>query len=413
MERQVPAAKPMRNLKFLFEKISVGILLVPVFLAGCSDPRLSAGNGLRASNAAVKGGTLPVQGPNTIVCWGDSMTEGEEGVTDIGAYPSLLQTAIGPQIANMGIGGQTSTQVGVRQGGVASYVAVQGGTIPAHGGVTVRFATGYEPVTLPTRTIQGSIAGVEGTISLSGFLPSGIFTFTPVAGSHTPVTVNGNVRFIPVTPYQNYLAIFWEGRNNMFATTAGPSGPAQIESDIAAQVAALPKGLNYLVLPVVNENYPLERKGGANYATVMSLNSTLAATYGTHYLDTRAVLVNAYNPSSPVDVTDHKYDLPPTSLAAITAQGTLAGRIGSTATTFTVNVTAGTLRVSQNLVIDNESIHILAINGSTVTSCTRGYGGVAASHSAGAAVTERDPTHLNKGGYTIVANALESKLATM
>ena len=396
-----------------FTTSCIGILFLSVMVAGCSDPNLAANHGLHASDAAVNGAGLPIQGPNTIVCWGDSMTQGDEGTTDIGAYPVVLQSAIGPQIVNMGIGGQTSTQIGVRQGGVASYVTVQGGTIPAHGGVTVRFATGFEPVTLPTRTVSGSIAGVDGTISLSGFLPTGTFTFTPVAGSHTPVTVNGNARFIPSTPYQNYLPIFWEGRDNLFTTSAGPWGPAQIESDIAAQVAALPKGLNYLVLPVMNENYAAERKGGANYATLMSLNNTLAATYGSHYLDVRSVVVNAYNPSSPVDVTDHKYDMPPTSLGAVTATGTLVAKIGTTDTKFTVKLTAGTLRVSQNLVIDNESIHILSVSASTVTLCTRGYGGVLSAHSAGAAVTERDPTHLNKQGYTIVANALQSKLASM
>lgn len=382
------------------------MLLISALLAGCADPRSSNGNAARL-------GKTIVQGPNAIVCWGDSMTEGNDGITDIGSYPSLLQASIGPQVVNLGIGGQTSTQIGVRQGGVLSYVTVQGGTIPAQGGVAVKFAAGYEPVTLPTRTLTGSIAGVQGTISLSTLLPSGTFTFTPAAGSHTPVTVNGTSRFTPNAPYRTYLPIFWEGRNNLFSTTAGPWGPAQIESDIAAQIASLPAGLNYIVLPVLNENTAGERKGGANYAILMNLNNTLAATYGTHFLDIRALLVNAYTPSSPVDVTDHNYDMPPTSLEAISAQGTLAGNIGKTDTTFTVNITAGSLRAYQNLVIDNESIRILTISGSTVTLCTRGYGGIQASHSAGAAVMQRDPTHLNKGGYAIVANAVQSKLASM
>ena len=390
---------------FAFELNCLGILVASVLLAGCANPRPSAGNAGRLGKAIV-------QGPNAIVCWGDSMTEGEDGVTDIGSYPSLLQTSIGPQVVNLGISGQTSTQIGVRQGGVASYVTVQGGTIPANGGVPVSFATGYEPVTLPTRSLQGSIAGVEGIVTLSNILPSGTFTFTPVAGSHTPVSVTGTQRFIPDTPYQSYLPIFWEGRNNLFTTTAGPWGPGQVQSDIAAQVAALPSGLNYLVLPVLNQNYAGERKGTANYAAIISFNNSLAATYGTHFLDVRSLLVNAYNPASPVDVTDHSYDMPPTSLGAIAAEGTLVGSIGNTNTTFTVNVATGGLHIGQNLVVDNESIRILAISGSTVTACTRAYGGALASHSAGAAFILRDPTHLNKEGYTIVANAVQSKLAS-
>jgi hypothetical protein len=386
--------------------VRFGILFLPLLFAGCSSPRPSSAN-------AVKDHSGPVQGPNTIVCWGDSMTEGGEGSTDIGSYPSLLQADLGPQVVNMGIGGQTSTQIGVRQGGVPSYINVAGGTIPAQGGVIVTFATGYEPLTRPTGTIQGSIQGVEGTLSLSGVLPAATFTFTPVPGSQLPVTISGTPRFTPDTPYQIYLPIFWEGRNNLFPTTAGPWGPARIESDLAAQVASLPQGLNYLVLPVLNENYAAERKGGANYPTVISLNNALAATYGTHFLDIRSLLVNSYNPASPIDVTDFQSDMPPTSLGAVSGQGTLAGSIGLTDTTFTLNIASGSLIAYRNLVIDDENIRILAINGSTVTDCIRGYGGIQASHAAGAAVTERDPTHLNLQGYTIVANAIAQKLASM
>jgi hypothetical protein len=164
---------------------------------------------------------------------------------------------------------------------------------------------------------------------------------------------------------------------------------------------------------VINENYAGERKGAANYFTLLNLNNDLAATYGKHFLDIRSLLVKAYDPSSPVDLTDHDSDMIPTSLGAISAKGTLVGSIGTTDPTFTVKMTTGILRAYHNLVIDGESIRIEEIDGSKVISCTRGYGGVLASHAAGAAVTQRDPTHLNKEGYAIVANAVKNKLATM
>ncbi len=343
---------------------------------------------------------------NRIVCWGDSITAGDEGVTDTGNYPALLQAQIGGVVVNEGIGGQTSTQIGVRQGGVTSYVTVEGGSIPAQGGVTVKFATGYEPVTLPTHSIQGSIVGVEGIVTLSDFLPGGTFTFTPLANRERPVTVDGTPPFIPDKPYQKYLPVFWEGRNNLLATSAGPYGPSQIESDIAAQVATLRTGSNYLVLSVNSENAPAERKGGTIYDTLMTLNNDLAATYGRHYVDIRSILVNSYDPSSPVDVTDYENDMPPTSLWAISGEGTLVDTIGTTDPTFTVNLTAGSLRAYATLIIDNESIRCLAVSGSTVSDCTRGYGGEVSSHSAGSAVTQRDGVHLTKQGYAIVANAI-------
>ena len=385
---------------------SCSFVLGVVLCSGCSAPGSFSGEGKR-------GRPPVVQGPNAIVCWGDSMTQGDQGAMDADDYPRILQAAIGPEVVNEGIGGQTSSQIGVRQGGVPTLVTVVGGVIPAAGGVEVRFATGYEPITSPTRTVHGSILGVKGVLTISDFLPAGKITFTPAPGNSVPVTVVGTPRFVPDTLYQNFLPIFWEGRNNLFATAAGPSGPAQIESDIAEQVASLPANLNYLVLPVINENYAGERKGAANYATLMGLDQNLAATYGLHYLDIRSILVASYDPSSPVDVMDHQYDMIPTSLGSISAQGTLVNSIGPTVTSFTVNLTAGTLIAYHNLVIDGESIRILKVNGSTVTLGTRGYGGLQSSHSAGAVVTQHDPTHLNKQGYTIVAKAVQSKLASM
>lgn len=385
-----------------FETGRLAFLLLPVLIAGCSDTRWLTRSAAKAA--------ATVQGSHSIVCWGDSMTEGNEGVKNQGIYPSILQTSIGPQVVNEGIGGQTSTQIGVREGGVPTSVTVVGGVIPAKGGVTVKFATGYEPLTDPYITVQGSIDGVVGNLTLSAVLPGGVFTFTPIPGSKTPAVITGTPRYVPETPYQAYLPILWEGRNNLFATSKGPYGPAQIESDVAAQVAALPKSLNYVVLSVLNQNYPQERRGGSSYATVVGLDNNLSTIYGTHYLDVRSLLVGSYDSASPIDVSDYNADVIPTSLAAISAQGTLVGAVSKTATTFSVKLSAGTLSNHFNLVIDNENINILTVSGSTVTSCVRGYGGTAAAHSAGAAVTGHDPTHLNNQGYTIVANAVAKKL---
>jgi hypothetical protein len=355
----------------------------------------------------------PGKASNAIVCWGDSMTAGNEGITDIGTYPASLQAKIGPSVINQGVGGQTSTQIGVRQGGIPTYVTVVGGAIPAsgNGGVGVVFQAGYEPLTSPNGTVRGSILGVEGDITLSDFLPAGQFTFTPIAGS-SPISAPGKPQFIPDTPYQDYMPIFWEGRNNLIETAWGPWGQSQILSDLAAQVAATPPAMNYLVLSVLNENAPRERKGGATYSSVIAVNDALSSTYGTHYVDVRSILVNSYNPSLPTDVSDFDNDVPPTSLDAIDAQGTLAGPMSASDTSFSLNISAGTLRIYQHLVIDRESIFIISINGSTVTSSIRGYGGIVSSHGAGAAVTVYDGTHLNMQGDMVVANAVAARLAT-
>lgn len=363
------------------------------------------------SNAAAPPGNK--EGFNAIVCWGDSMTAGNEGITDQGAYPELLQEEIGSVVINEGVNGQTSTQIGVRQGGIASYATVVGGTIPAYGNgaATVLFKAGYEPLTRPNSKTRGSILGVEGDITLSGSLPGGQFTFTPVLGSRA-VSAVGTQQFFPDSTYKGYVSIFWEGRNNLVQTGVGPWGQSQILADIAAQVSTVPSGVNYLVLSVLNKNNPSERKGENTYSKLLALNDALSATYGTHYLDIRSILVNSFNRSLPVDVSDYENDVQPTSLGAIAAEGTLARPIDVTDKSFEVNVTAGTLRANQHVVIDNESIFVLSVNGSTVTSSIRGYGGIVSSHAVGVQVDEYDGTHLNKRGYAIVAKAVAGKLAT-
>lgn len=357
--------------------------------------------------------TLGHRGKNAIVCWGDSMTEGNEGVSDRGDYPRLLEQQIGSAVINEGVGGETSSQIGVRQGGVQTHVMINGEMLP--GGtkeVTVSFEPGYEPLTSPHRQASGSILGVEGVLRLSGPLPNGAFTFTPVPGSSS-VSAPGKPLYIPDSSYADFLPIFWEGRNNLFKTDAGPWGPSQILSDIAAEVKAVPALKTYLVLSVLNENGPSERRGQPRYETLMELNHSLESIYGDHYLDIRSVLVNSYDRALPVDVSDHDHDMPPTSLGAISAEGSLATSIGKTDTMFVVNLALGGMGINHNLVVDNESIHILRIDGATVIDSIRGYGGILSSHSAGAHLAVYDGTHLNKDGNAVVAKAVAAKLASL
>ncbi len=382
-----------------FVSTMAGIALWAIWISGCGNVQKSQ--------------TPPTLPAGSIVCWGDSMTAGDEGITDQGQYPFFLQQQIGQVVVNEGIGGQTSTQIGVRQGGIPTYVTVAGGMIPAYGagGVTVTFKPGYEPLTSPNGVVHGSILGVHGNLTLSDLLPNGTFTFTRTSAGNGPVSAPGTPQYIPDQTYSSNIPIFWEGRNNILQTTLGPWGPQQVLSDIAAQVATVPSGENYLVLSILNENDPAERSGGFFYQNVIELNNSLSNIYGSHYLDVRSILVNAYDPTQPVDVTDHGYDMWPTSLSAITAQGTLVSSIAADDLAFPVNVTDGPpLRAGQILVIDQEGIEIEDTDGINVNLALRGYSGNAGSHSAGTAVIERDPTHLNKQGYALVAQAVANQL---
>ena len=88
---------------------------------------------------------------------------------------------------------------------------------------------------------------------------------------------------------------------------------------MAAQVNTVPKGMDYVVLSLINNNTQIEWIGGDSYPFLQRDNAELAAAYGSHYLDVWKVLVDSYDPTLVTDVSDHKHGEVPTSLRAIVA----------------------------------------------------------------------------------------------
>jgi len=338
-----------------------------------------------------------------VAAWGDSLTQGNEGTVNQGAYPSDLSAMIVLPVENLGASGQTSTQIGVREGAIPTYVSVAGGTIPASGGVTVSFNSAYAPVTSggPAAGVAGTILGVHGLVTFA----SGVYTFTRTAAGD-PVSAPGTPQFVVDTPYASYISVFWEGRNNLYSTT-------EILNDIAAQVATVPPGQTYLVMSVINENIQAEWAGGATYGEIVALDNQLANLYGPHYLDIRHVLVESYDPTQVTDVSDYSHDEVPTSLRANSVSTTLAEAIGPADTTLTLNST-NCLNVHWILTIDTganaENVEITAVSGSTVT-VARNFGGLNTSHAAAAPVTQSDYLHLNGKGYQAVAQSVAQFLS--
>ncbi len=110
--------------------------------------------------------------------------------------------------------------------------------------------------------------------------------------------------------HDDWVNVFWYGGNNQ-------AQPEQVKADIARSVASLAPGNDrFIVLPVVNQASPWERRGSAGYQVIVDLNRDLALAYPNNFLDIRSYLVNLYDPSSAVDVADFQDDVPPTSLRA-------------------------------------------------------------------------------------------------
>lgn len=102
-------------------------------------------------------------------------------------------------------------------------------------------------------------------------------------------------------------ALIWAGRNDF-------SSPSTVLSNIAAIVAGLAAGTDYLVLSVVNGEHVNEYVGGTDYANIATINAGLATAYGSRYVDLRAWLIRHANPSVSQDLTDVTHDIVPSSL---------------------------------------------------------------------------------------------------
>ena len=110
--------------------------------------------------------------------------------------------------------------------------------------------------------------------------------------------------------HDDWVNVFWYGGNNQ-------TDAATIKADLERSIASLAPGNNrFLVLGVVNQAAPAERRGGADYATIVRLNADLAAQYGDRFFDVREFLVGLADPAQPADVIDRQDDVVPTSLRA-------------------------------------------------------------------------------------------------
>ena len=155
---------------------------------------------------------------------------------------------------------------------------------------------------LTAGTGASSVATSYGAYLANSYSPTHTY-FNGGVGGDTSTQIL--TRVMMVDWVRTYPTVIWAGRNNYAAG-------ATVQSDIAAIVANLLTPY-YLVVSVINGNYPAEYAGQSDYAKIVALNSALATTYGSKFVDVRTPLVNAYNPAIPQDVTDHTNDIPPSS----------------------------------------------------------------------------------------------------
>lgn len=240
-----------------------------------------------------------------IVCLGNSLTAGARG--DGVTYPLELQQLSGIETVNMGIGGQTSTQIAARFGVAPIKVSAKDGIIPSEGSVEITSKSVnilYDSSHFQGES-QGSLCGVEGKMTTDA---SGNWTFHRSKKGKAVVCPAESV-FIPKGKYSKHdFFILWLGRNNYGDTNI-------VLSDLKACTDKIQRlGCKFIVMTVMNGDNPGEERGGGEYSKIIKLNNLIKAEYPSQYVDIRRSVVDSYNSN---DDTDRKYyerDITPPSL---------------------------------------------------------------------------------------------------
>ncbi|EIU7559392.1 hypothetical protein AAIB98_003303, partial [Providencia rettgeri] len=243
-----------------------------------------------------------------IVCWGDSMTAGVGGESENVSYPSVLAAELGVNVSKKGYGGQTSTDIAIRQGGTQLTITYTG-TIPPASTVSV--------LVTPTdsyRSIQVIYSGNIGDTPVKMTKSSAGVWELKNEGSET-LEIAGKATFIGSEGRneREKTAIFWVGRNNQFWNKSEP-----IFRDIAAMIGYLNVSLKRSIV-ISLCNTAAEPKGSSRYNAMLDINSRLAQVYGDKFIDVRTYLItkglsDAGIAPTTQDVADISNDIIPTSL---------------------------------------------------------------------------------------------------
>lgn len=232
-----------------------------------------------AAGASASTATMLTNRSGFGVAWGDSMTQTAHGSGD--TFPNHLGDLIGVPVVNGGRGGETSTGIAIRSGGLNLRLTVAGNSIPASGAVTVTAEPGtlYRPES--AWNFYGKLAGIYGTLTRAA--NTNVWTFTRTnTGSVTAVLPGAPFEVSSATDYADF-AVIWAGHNL--------TDHAVVLRDVGAMVErARQQGQSFVVLSLLNT--ATQPAGNAGYKVFADLNAALATTYGAAFLDVRRFLID-------------------------------------------------------------------------------------------------------------------------
>lgn len=257
-----------------------------------------------------------IYGSGNIICDGDSLTAGAGSAIGQG-YVERLRARLKPQgitVTKRAVGGQGAQAIATRQGGYVNLITVENNIIPAAVQPVNIVASTQTPITNQGGgPIKGTLNGIEGTIAATFSGTARLtFTFTRSSPGTEDTYIDPATPFIKKADGHEYdIDIIWLGRNN----TSSPDLTKICLDAIAACVKHLKaKNKRFVVMSILNGEYPNEYSGGTVYQRIIDTNNAIKEAYPENYLEVRGPLVRSYNPELEQDVLDFSHDIVPASL---------------------------------------------------------------------------------------------------
>ena len=208
-----------------------------------------------------------------IVCWGDSLTQG--------GYPEILQKSCNNNVyvTNMGIGGENSSSIAARQGGIS--LQVDAFVIPSDTSlveINLKSKDG-NMIELAKRTYTNGlnpcyINNIMGKITYS----EGKYYFSRYSeGKEIQIEDNTQVITDGMKNYKDDLMVIWAGTNDTPNTTTIQNVINNIDAMIEYS-----NNPDYIIIGLTSKNYMPE---------VVEVNEILANKYGEHFLDIRTYIL--------------------------------------------------------------------------------------------------------------------------
>lgn len=215
-----------------------------------------------------------------IACFGHSVMYSDGGIV-----PTRIAALLGVTTYNLGIGGNTSTDIAIRAGGVVPLLTFAGGVIPpstAAASVSVQpsreylIAAGGSPF-----TYVGTVAGVPGTLTYA--TATQLWTFARTTAGVQTVVASGTPFLITSTTYKDRVLVIWPGRNNLYAQSGDLRN---VIRDVDTIVGSLTPYRHRCVV-LADLTTVAETSGTTNYNLIVASNADRAVRYGAWYYDVR------------------------------------------------------------------------------------------------------------------------------